>query len=259
LLRLSGLGLALLLPLLSLKLPNIKMRLAALVLSVLIPLSLARTADLVLERYPWLLDPLQGDPDRNVDYVACSGAYETFGLGKYNLPKTIVAAEIRQEQGSIRFKDLVEDQCVSYFGETPFGMDLSFGPAQMKKSNIIRLAREYPHELKVILQESGNSGSSVNLKAALERKNSAMLVAAYFKSVIMRLEQDKPASLDSGKLKNETIATLWKSGMPEFRVRALAMSYCPAWVHHPVQVLDQISQLDNAKNPNATQGDNKGE
>jgi hypothetical protein len=252
-LRLSALGLALLLPLMSLKLSNMKLRLPALLLSLLVALALAQMADCVGERYPWLLKPLQGNPDRNVDYAACLDAYQKFGLDQYNLPKTIVAAEIRQEQGSIDFKDLAEDKYVSYFGDTPFGIDFSIGPAQMKKSNVVRLAREFPNELKDFLQEPAKSDSPVNLMAALDRKNAAMLVAAYFRSAIGRLEQNKLASPDQKKLINESIASLWKSGTPEFKVFALARTYCPGWARHPAQVLGRVRQLQNPNKPTATQ------
>jgi hypothetical protein len=221
-----------LLPLVACRRKDRKCNPLALAAALIVPFCFAFLADVLATRAP--------AQNNEIDYSMSLQAYDRFALRKYNIPEQLVAAEIRQEQGALSFKDQTQDRCVALFGDTPAGLDMTIGPAQMKKSNIIALAKQFPEQFSGSLLDEAHR---VNLKAALENKTAMLLVAAYYKSVILRIESGRPACLDQSAAINARIATLWNSDSAKDRVKALAMSYSPGWKNHPQQVLNRLSNI----------------
>ena len=162
----------------------------------------------------------------------------------------MIATEIYHEELWTGFKDVyLENPYVWLTNETPLSLDLTIGPAQMKKSIIVELVREFPSELKALTESQPAQASEllprVNLRAALDERNAAMLVGAYNASVIRRLEKGKPACADQPAPINQTIADLWKKGDPTSRATALAMSYCPAMPGHAPRVMKLLRKLES--------------
>jgi hypothetical protein len=208
------------------------------------------SADYVIQNRPLLLRPHRGDPGSQVDFTAAKEAYKIFGLDRYSLPEMLVAAQLYYEQRCVQFKDVyLEDPWVAFTGDTPLGLDVSIGPAQIRKSKIIELVREFPSELKD-LREPGASiatgqSTKVNLRAALNKRNAAMLVGAYYASVIRRLERGEPASPDQPPSVTQMIMGLWKKGDPTSRAMALGESYSPGTPAHGQFVVEDLRKIEH--------------
>src|SRR5262249_35720447 len=155
--------------------------------------------------------------------------------------------QVYYEQRYVQFKDVyLEDGCISLTGDTPLGWDLTIGPAQMKKSKVIELVREFPSELKDLTEAQPNGNHlSVNLRAALDKRNAAMLVGAYNASVIRRLEKGVPACADASASTNQRIANLWKNGDPYSRTMALAISHNPLSAPHGQLLMDDLKRMES--------------
>lgn len=204
------------------------------------------SAEYVVKSCPWLYQPRKANVMGEVDFQAAKDAYRIFGLGRYSIPEMLIPTQVYYEQRYVQFKDVyLEDGCVRVTGDTPLGWDLTIGPAQMKKSKVIELVREFPSELKDLAeaQPSGNH-LSVNLRAALNKRNAAMLVGAYNASVIRRLEKGEPACADASPSTNQTIANLWKNGDTNSRTMALAISHNPLSPPHGRLLMEDLRRME---------------
>jgi hypothetical protein len=144
----------------------------------------------------------------------------------------------------VQFKDVyVEDVWVRLMGDTPLGWDLTIGPGQIKKSKVIELVREFPSELKDFTLPKGNN-IQVNLRAALNKRNTAMLLGAYNASIIRRLEKGEPACPDASASTNQTIADLWKNGDVNSRTTALAISHNPLSPPHGHLLMEDLRRME---------------
>ena len=133
----------------------------------------------------------RGNEDKYVDYKAAQEALKTAGLDKLGLPRNLIAAIMRNEQHYYKNTDADQDKQVREKGtvlkdgkEDP---NASIGPAQMQIRNIKHLVDlknadgkpEYPY-----LQQMKDDP----LRAALEPKNAALLVAAYSNEIVKDLK-----------------------------------------------------------------------
>ncbi|HEY9684942.1 MAG TPA: hypothetical protein V6C86_25420 [Oculatellaceae cyanobacterium] len=128
--------------------------------------------------------PHEGKEDQFVDYAAARDALHLAHLDKYKLPENILGAILRNEQHFYKLTDAMQDDEIAKTGTVRLknGKEDSYasiGPAQMQIRHIRRLIEEkdahgdpkYP-----FLQHMKDDP----IRAALDKKNAALLTGAYF-------------------------------------------------------------------------------
>lgn len=82
------------------------------------------------------------------------------------------------------------------------------------------------------------------------KKNAALITAAYFANVIEKLETGQPACENTSKKNNDRIAELWKANTPESRTEALIRSYNPGngdkHVHNVLNHMKEVKKTHAA-------------
>ncbi|MEW6505900.1 MAG: hypothetical protein AB1457_18265, partial [Chloroflexota bacterium] len=208
-------------------------------------------------KYGWE-HPGRKNPDAQVDYASASKAYEVFDLAKHGVPKSLIGGMLRNEQYWMQGQDkYLQDPGIQMLKEIPITehSDFSIGPAQMRMSNIKHLVEKYPKQLANLQDDPaevvsvggmavGTQQGRTMFEKALEPKNAALLVGAYFADKIERLESGQPCNPDCSHATNEKLAKLWKSGNPEKQLEALIKSYNPRDAKHFEHVKEQMKLVN---------------
>ena len=196
--------------------------------------------------------PGRKNPDAKVDYGAAKEAYGAFHLDRYGIDTAAIPAIIRNEQHFLKPKDtMIQDPLVEE-GQIPKAFNWTIGPAQMKVGTIEQLVNKYPEQLKSLTEPNTQAvqvggmtmaeREATVAQNALQPRNAALLVGAYFADKIDRLEHGLPPCPDRPAV-NDEITKLWRSGDPQKRTQALIKSYNPSDADHVGNVTKQMNEI----------------
>ncbi len=202
--------------------------------------------------------PGRNNPDAGIDYAAAQDGYNRFDLQKYGVDRALVPAIIRNEQYWLGPKDGIQEWVTA---DRPFQMpvpkNMTVGPAQMKIEIMEQLAEKYADKLpefslpahqafQVGTMKMGEREADVAMLSQ-NKKNAALITAAYFANVIEKLETGQPACENTSKKNNDHIAQLWKTNTPESRTEALIRSYNPGngdkHVHNVLNHMKEVKKI----------------
>lgn len=205
--------------------------------------------------------PGRNNPDAGIDYAAAQDGYIRFDLQKYGVDRALVPSIIRNEQYWLGPKDGIQEWVTA---DRPFQMpvpkNMTVGPAQMKIEIMEQLAEKYADKLPEFSLPARQAFQVGNMKLgereadvamlSQNKKNAALITAAYFANVIEKLESGQPACENTSKKNNDHIAELWKANTPESRTEALIRSYNPG--NGDKHVHNVLNHMKEVKKTHAT-------
>jgi hypothetical protein len=205
--------------------------------------------------------PGRNNPDAGIDYAAAQDGYNRFDLQKYGVDRALVPSIIRNEQYWLGPKDGIQEWVTA---DRPFQMpvpkNMTVGPAQMKIEIMEQLAEKFADKLPEFSLPARQAFQVGTLKMgereadiamlSQNKKNAALITAAYFANVIERLETGQPACENTSKKNNDHIAELWKTNTPGSRTEALIRSYNPG--NGDKHVHNVLNHMKEVKKTHAT-------